>query len=141
MKVAGLEWPDEACGAAGRPDGDVVVHSACNALLAASDLGDLGTHFDTATPDWEGAAQTALLVETGRIVRSAGFNVGNVSVQLVGELPKLGLRRSEAQKVLTEALGAPVHLGAATPEGLGEIGRGEGLMAFANAIVVERATH
>ncbi|WP_372506419.1 2-C-methyl-D-erythritol 2,4-cyclodiphosphate synthase [Streptomyces malaysiensis] len=106
-------------GLAGEPDGDVVVHVACNALLTAADLGDLGAHFDTSTPEWEGAAPTVLLAETARLVRDSGFAIGNVSVQLIGERPKLGPHRAEAQKVLAAALGAPVFLGAATPEGLG----------------------
>ncbi|MBB2914091.1 2-C-methyl-D-erythritol 2,4-cyclodiphosphate synthase [Streptosporangium becharense] len=137
MRLAGLDWPDESVGLAGEPDGDVVVHAVCNALLTAADLGDLGTHFDTATPEWEGASPTLLLTETAHLVRSAGFEVGNVSVQLIGERPKLGPRRQEAQKVLAAALGAPVFLGAATPEGLGFAGRGDGLMAIANALLLE----
>ncbi|MFC9247612.1 2-C-methyl-D-erythritol 2,4-cyclodiphosphate synthase [Streptomyces sp. NPDC057136] len=137
LRLAGLDWPDEPMGLAGEPDGDVVVHAACNALLTAADLGDLGTHFDTSAPEWEGAAPTVLLAETARLVRGAGFEIGNVSVQLIGERPKLGPRRVEAQKILTAALGAPVFIGAATPEGLGWIGRGDGLAALANALIVE----
>lgn len=137
LHLAGLEWPNEPIGLAGEPDGDVVVHAACNALLTAADLGDLGTHFDTTTPDWQGASPTELLVQTARLIRAAGFEVCNVSVQLIGEHPKLGPRRSEAQMALAAALGAPVFLGAATPEGLGWIGRGEGLAAIANALIIE----
>ncbi|MFE9882741.1 2-C-methyl-D-erythritol 2,4-cyclodiphosphate synthase [Streptomyces sp. NPDC005784] len=139
LRLAGLDWPDEPVGLAGEPDGDVVVHAACNALLTAADLGDLGAHFDTSTPEWEGAAPTVLLAETAQLVRAAGFEIGNVSVQLIGERPKLGPRRVEAQKALAAALGAPVFLGAATPEGLGWIGRGDGLAAIANALIVEAA--
>lgn len=138
MRLAGLDWPDEEKGTAGEPDGDVVVHAACNALLCAAGLGDLGAHFDTSTAEWSDAAPTELLVRTAALVRAAGFAIGNVSVQLVGERPKLGSRREEAQKVLGEALGAPVHLAAATSEGLGLTGRGEGLAAIANALVAER---
>jgi len=137
MRLAGLDWPDESIGTAGEPDGDVVVHAACNALLTAADLGDLGANFDTSTPEWEGVAPTLLLVKTAALVRDAGFQIGNVSVQLIGEQPKLGPRRKEAQMVLADALGAPVYLGAATPEGLGWLGRGDGLMAIANALIVE----
>lgn len=138
LRRAGLDWPEEPVGLAGEPDGDVVVHAACNALLTAADLGDLGTHFDTTTPEWVDAAPTALLAETSQLVHAAGLVVGNVSVQLVGNRPKLGPRRSEAQQALSAALGAPVSLGAATPEGIGGIGRDEGLTAIANAIVAER---
>lgn len=135
MRLAGLDWPDEPVGLAGEPDGDVVVHAACNALLTATDLGDLGTHFDTATPEWAGADPTALLVATARLVHAAGYRVGNVSVQLVAARPRLGPRRDEARKVLAAALGAPVLIGAATTEGLGLTGRGEGAAAIANALV------
>jgi 2-C-methyl-D-erythritol 2,4-cyclodiphosphate synthase len=128
LRLAGLDWPDEPVGLAGEPDGDVVVHAAC-------DLGDLGSHFDTSTPDWAGAGPTALLVETSGLVRAAGYAVGNVSVQLIGARPKLGPRRGEAQKVLAAALGAPVLIGATTTEGLGLTGRGEGAAAIANALV------
>lgn len=139
LRLAGLEWPDHDVGLAGEPDGDVVVHAACNALLIAANLGDLGTPFDTTLPAWESAPPTALLVDTADLVRKAGFDIGNVSVQLVGDTPRLGPRRHEAQRVLSAALGAPVSLGAATSEGLGMLGRGEGVVAVATALIVSRA--
>jgi 2-C-methyl-D-erythritol 2,4-cyclodiphosphate synthase len=133
--VAGVLWPDEPAGLAGHSDGDVAAHAGCDALLSACGLGDLGAQFGTSDPRWAGASGAALLAETAHRVRAAGFEIGNLVIQLIGDRPRIGKRRAEAESVLAAAAGAPVTLTATTTDGLGLTGRGEGLAAIATALV------
>lgn len=133
--LAGLLWPGEV-GVDGHSDGDVAAHAICDALFAATGTGDLGSNFGTSRPEYAGASGTQLLQETLSIITTAGYSISNVTVQIIGNRPRIGARRAEAIAAISKALGgASVSISATTTDGMGLTGEGKGIAAIASALV------
>ena len=132
--LGGVEIPHDR-GLAGHSDADVLTHAITDALLGAAGLGDIGTHFPDTDERWKGADSVALLAEAARLVRAEGWEPQNVDCTVVLDAPKLAPHRDAMQRRLTEAVGAPVTVKGKRSEGVGALGRGEGVVAWAVALV------
>ena len=140
LALAGLIWPDEI-GLDGHSDGDVAAHAICDALLSAAGLGDLGSNFGVADSKYKGATGAQMLSESLAKVAAAGFEIENVSVQIVGNRPKIAPKRAQAISALSKALaGAKVSLSATSTDGLGFTGEGKGLSAIATALLISKSS-
>jgi len=134
LRLGGIDFPDHR-GLAGHSDADAVAHACIDALLGAAGLGDIGQHFGDSDPAWAGADSVGLLAEATRRVRAAGWEPGNVDCSVVLDAPHLALVRGEMAEKLSAAVGAPVTVTGRRTEGIGALGRGEGVAAWAVAVV------
>ncbi|WP_084402932.1 2-C-methyl-D-erythritol 2,4-cyclodiphosphate synthase [Schaalia suimastitidis] len=135
LMVACLPWPDETP-LEGHSDGDVAAHALCDAILGACALGDMGTVFGTDRPQWQGASGEAFLVEVVNMAAAAGWRLGNATVQVIGNKPRMAARLPQACERMTLLAQGPVSVSATTTDGLGFTGRGEGLAALASVLMV-----
>jgi 2-C-methyl-D-erythritol 2,4-cyclodiphosphate synthase len=136
LVLAGVVIPD-AKGLEGHSDADVATHALCDAILGAAGLGDLGRHFPDDDPTTEGASSIALLTRCCSMARDAGHAVEHADVTIVAQTPRLSAHLDEMARTLSDAVGRPVCVKATTTEGLGAIGRGEGIAATAVALLVD----
>ncbi|RPE84239.1 2-C-methyl-D-erythritol 2,4-cyclodiphosphate synthase [Curtobacterium sp. PhB137] len=132
-RVGLLDFPGEP-GLSGHSDGDAVAHAVCDALLSAGGLGDIGGTFGTADPAYAGAAGDVFIRGAVGLLADAGLVPVSVTVQVIGNRPRIGARRAEMQDALSAVVGAPVAVSGTTTDGLGFTGRGEGLAAIATAV-------
>ena len=134
LVLGGVRFEGER-GLAGHSDSDVVIHAIADALLGALCLGDIGEHFPDTDDTWAGASSLDLLARVVAMVRESGAEIGNVDCTVVLEAPKLAPRRDEIQQVLSGVVGAPVTLKGKRAEGLGSLGRREGVACWAVALL------
>lgn len=135
LVLGGVEFPGER-GLVGHSDADAISHACADALLGAAGLGDIGMHFPDTDPRWSGADSLQLLSHVVGLVGADGWSIGNIDTAVVCERPKLAPRRDEIQATLTEVVGAPVTIKGNRAEQLGAIGRTEGIVCFATAVLV-----
>ena len=138
LRLAGIDWPGEP-GLSGHSDGDAVCHAVVDALLSAAGLGDIGDLVGVDLPETAGAASTGFVTAALTRLAAHGWEPINVSVQIVCKRPKFSPRRAEAEQAMTELVGAPVSLAATTSDGLGFMGRGEGVATLATALIQRMA--
>lgn len=136
LVLGGVPFPGEPV-LVGHSDADVVAHAAADALLGAAGLGDIGQHYPDTDPQWKGADSLTLLRDVAEKVRAAGWRIGNVDCSVVCESPRIAPVRDTMVERLTNAVQAPVSVKGRRAEGLGAIGRNEGIVCFASAVIVK----
>jgi 2-C-methyl-D-erythritol 2,4-cyclodiphosphate synthase len=134
LLLGGVEFPGETP-LAGHSDADVIAHAIGDALLGAAGLGDLGMHFPDTDPAWHGANSIGILRGCLDLVEAAGFHLVNADCTVICERPKIAPQREAMIELLSVALAAPVHVKATRPEGLGSLGRVEGIACMAVVLV------
>jgi 2-C-methyl-D-erythritol 2,4-cyclodiphosphate synthase len=134
LVLGGQQFPGERT-LAGHSDADVIAHAVVDALLGATGLGDIGQHFPDTDAKWKNADSIEILREVAKMLTDAGWTIGNVDCSVVCESPELASKRDAMQALLSNAAGAPVTVKGRRAEGLGAIGRGEGIACFASALV------
>ncbi|HEX6381868.1 MAG TPA: 2-C-methyl-D-erythritol 2,4-cyclodiphosphate synthase [Acidimicrobiia bacterium] len=134
LVLGGVVLPGER-GLAGHSDADVVAHAVADALLGAAGLGDIGTHFPDTDSRWRGADSLTLLGHVVGLVQAEGWSIGNVDTTVVLEAPKLAPHKAAMEERLAGVVGAPVSVKAKRAEGLGALGRGEGVACLAVALL------
>lgn len=135
LVLGGVPFPGERT-LVGHSDADVIAHAAADALLGAAGLGDIGQHYPDTDPAWKGADSLSILRDVAGKVRAQGWGIGNVDCSVVCEAPRISPARDEMVRRLSEAAGAPVSVKGRRAEGLGAIGRAEGIACFASAVLV-----
>jgi 2-C-methyl-D-erythritol 2,4-cyclodiphosphate synthase len=141
LVLGGCTFPGER-GLAGHSDADVVAHAVAEALLGAAGLGDLGEHFPDTDPRFRGADSMTLLAHVVAMVQADGWTIGNVDADVMCEAPKLAPRRAEMRERLSQVVGAPVTVAGRRAEGLGSLGRREGIACWAVAVITRmKGTH
>mgnify|MGYP006269543933 FL=1 len=138
LVLGGVQFPGEPT-LVGHSDADVIAHAAADALLGAAGLGDIGQHYPDTDPAWKGADSLRILADVAAKVTALGWSIGNVDCSVVCESPRIAPVRDEMMRNLSAAAGAPVTVKGRRAEGLGAVGRKEGIMCFASAIITKES--
>ena len=138
LVLGGVSFPGEPV-LVGHSDADVIAHAAADALLGAAGLGDIGQHYPDTDPQWKGADSLTLLRDVADKVRGAGWTIGNIDCSVVCESPRIAPVRDTMEQHLSDVVHAPVSVKGRRAEGLGAIGRSEGIMCFASAIIMKES--
>ena len=136
--LGGVAFPGERV-LVGHSDADVIAHAAADALLGAAGLGDIGQYYPDTDPAWKGADSLAILRDVASKITAAGWRIGNVDCSVVCEEPRIAPVRDQMVALLSAAAGAPISVKGRRAEGLGSLGRGEGIACFASALIMKES--